>query len=290
MTSSGPRQGGRRRGWDFVSRRVAGAAGAGAVRGRLLLCLALASGCDGTGRRGDLDRADALLEARRSTEEVREALEEYEAALAAAGAERRALLGAARAAVQLAAEAPNPQTAGRYAELGRAYADRLRRADPNSAPGHYFYALSLGYAAQADKTKGLPLAGEMKAAVERVAAIDPAYDSAGAWRFLGILYREVPPGESFGGDVDKAIYYLGEAAKLAPDYPENHLALAETLLRAARDDPVPNSRRQRSAAALASARRAVDTVAAAADRYPMETPRWRAQAQTLLAQAEQEAK
>lgn len=68
----------------------------------------------------------------------------------------------------------------------------------------------------------------------RVIDLDPAYDHAGAYRILGEIYTQLPQtggrADSITRDLDLAEQYLREAITLAPEYPENHIALAKTLL------------------------------------------------------------
>jgi len=68
----------------------------------------------------------------------------------------------------------------------------------------------------------------------KVISIDPRYNHAGAYRILGELYTKLPQTggttESVTRDLALAEQYLREAVKLSPDYPENHILLAETLI------------------------------------------------------------
>ncbi|GAF75956.1 unnamed protein product [marine sediment metagenome] len=67
---------------------------------------------------------------------------------------------------------------------------------------------------------------------EKVNAIDPKYDNAGAYRMLGRIYTQLPQTgtrpDSVTRDLTLAEKYLIKATKIAPDYPENYLALADT--------------------------------------------------------------
>ena len=70
-----------------------------------------------------------------------------------------------------------------------------------------------------------PFQEDMKKAVE----LDPKVNHAGPHRALGKLYLELP--FFLGGDSDKAVFHLKEAVRLAPDYAENHLGLAQILVK-----------------------------------------------------------
>lgn len=67
----------------------------------------------------------------------------------------------------------------------------------------------------------------------KVIELDEKYDNAGAYRILGGLYTQLPQTggspDSVVRDLTLAEKYLRKAVKLSPDYPENHLSLAETL-------------------------------------------------------------
>jgi hypothetical protein len=56
--------------------------------------------------------------------------------------------------------------------------------------------------------------------------LDEGFDNAGSHRNLGYLYRDAPSWGSIG-DRGKAKYHLRKAVELAPDHPENWLALLE---------------------------------------------------------------
>jgi len=68
---------------------------------------------------------------------------------------------------------------------------------------------------------------------EKVIKLDPKYDHGGAYRILGQIYTKLPQSvgrpDSVVRDLDKAEEYLRKAMRIDPDYPENHLYLAETL-------------------------------------------------------------
>ena len=70
-----------------------------------------------------------------------------------------------------------------------------------------------------------PFEEDMKKAVE----LDPKVNHAGPHRALGKLYLELP--FFLGGDSSKSLFHLKEAVRLAPDYAENHLGLAQVLVK-----------------------------------------------------------
>tara|TARA_B110000495_G_scaffold108445_1_gene93754 strand:- start:279 stop:1004 length:726 start_codon:yes stop_codon:yes gene_type:complete len=101
---------------------------------------------------------------------------------------------------------------------------------PDSAVSYFYRGLCRG---KQGKMKGIwaslgiiePFQEDMKKAVE----LGPRVNHAGPHRALGKLYLELP--FFLGGDSDKAVFHLKEAVRLAPDYAENHLGLAQILVK-----------------------------------------------------------
>jgi tetratricopeptide (TPR) repeat protein len=67
----------------------------------------------------------------------------------------------------------------------------------------------------------------MERELTKAAQLDPALDYAGPDRSLGILYLDAPSPPLGVGNRNKARSHLQTAVQLAPDYPENRIALAE---------------------------------------------------------------
>ena len=101
---------------------------------------------------------------------------------------------------------------------------------PDSAVSYFYRGLCRG---KQGEMKGVwaslgiiePFQEDMKKAVQ----LDPKVNHAGPHRALGKLYLELP--FFLGGDSDKAVFHLKEAVRLAPDYAENHLGLAQILVK-----------------------------------------------------------
>ncbi len=143
-------------------------------------------------------------------------------------------LKAARDAFHLAS-----QTETRGAQMGLAkkgvfYARRCTELAPRKADCHFYEALNTGLYYQA-RVLGYP-SGMVRiaAAAEKVIALDPHFEEGGGYRVLGKLYLEAPAfnlgTNQIQRDLEKSRHYLQQAIQVAPDYPENHLFLAETLL------------------------------------------------------------
>ena len=70
-----------------------------------------------------------------------------------------------------------------------------------------------------------PFEEDMKKAV----SLDPTVNHSGPHRALGKLYLELP--FFLGGDFDKSEFHFMESIRLAPDFAENHLGLAQVLIK-----------------------------------------------------------
>jgi tetratricopeptide (TPR) repeat protein len=115
-------------------------------------------------------------------------------------------------------------------EAAQAGIDACRQAvalDINAAPAHYYLALNLGESARAKKLGALKLLHEMEHELLKAAELDPAFDYGGPDRALGLLYLKAPPWPASVGNRNKARARLEAAVELSPDYPDNHLSLAE---------------------------------------------------------------
>jgi hypothetical protein len=102
--------------------------------------------------------------------------------------------------------------------------------EPEFAPAHCYLAMNLGQLARTETVSALKIVREMEREFKTAARLDEHLDYAGPERGLGLLYRDAPGWPVSIGSRHKARQWLEEAAKLAPDYPENHLNLAESYL------------------------------------------------------------
>jgi hypothetical protein len=100
--------------------------------------------------------------------------------------------------------------------------------ESNSAPGHYYLALELGLLADTKRNPtAFKLVREMERELKSADELDSHLDYAGPARCLGLLYRDAPGWPLSIGSRHRAREWLERAARLAPDYPENHLNLVE---------------------------------------------------------------
>jgi len=117
-----------------------------------------------------------------------------------------------------------------YAE-GTAACRRAIAFDPNSAAAHYYLGMNVGR--QADLKRNLAALGmvkEVEREFQKARELDEKLSHAGPDRNLGLLYHEAPGWPVSIGNDKLARKHLERAAKLAADYPENRLNLAEAYL------------------------------------------------------------
>jgi tetratricopeptide (TPR) repeat protein len=138
----------------------------------------------------------------------------------------------ARACFDLADFATNNTGRATIATQGIAACRELLARETNSAPGHYYLAMNYGQLARAEAPSlaAYRLVKQMEHEFKTAAELDKTLDYAGPARCLGLLYRDAPGWPFSIGSRHKAREWLEQAAKIAPDYPENQLNLAESFL------------------------------------------------------------
>jgi len=110
------------------------------------------------------------------------------------------------------------------------YSTQAIEMRPDSSDSYFYRGLCRG---KQGEMKGVwaslgiidPFEEDMKKAL----SLDPNVNHAGPHRALGKLYLELP--FFLGGDLDKSAYHLNEAVRLAPDFAENQLGLAQVLIK-----------------------------------------------------------
>ena len=136
----------------------------------------------------------------------------------------------ARACFDFADFAMNDAERVVIARQGIAACRQLIVREPESAPAHYYLAMDLGQLARTKTLGALKMVREIEREFKTAAGLDEHFDYAGPERALGLLYRDAPGWPVSIGNRHKARQWLERAAKLAPQYPENHLNLVESCL------------------------------------------------------------
>src|SRR5437879_1335025 len=136
----------------------------------------------------------------------------------------------ARACYDAAEYATNNAERAEIAQQGITACIQLLARQPNSAPGHYYFGMNLGQLARTKGIGALKTAQEMKREFAIARDLDEKFDYAGPDRNLGMFYRDAPSWIGLGSR-SRAIEHLKHATELAPEYPENRLALIEAYLK-----------------------------------------------------------
>jgi hypothetical protein len=125
--------------------------------------------------------------------------------------------------------------ARRELEAGVAAARQAIVHEPDRPEGHFWLAANLGALAETQgRLTGLRLRKEIKAELERVLAIDPAFQDGSADRALGRWYLKVPG--LFGGSRSKAEEHLRRSLAYNANSTASLYFLAETLVADDRED------------------------------------------------------
>lgn len=125
----------------------------------------------------------------------------------------------------------DPNAQEKIYEEGVAACRRSLSLDPKSGPAHYYLGMNIGRVA--DLKRNLAAFGmvkEVERAFLQAAKLDENYAYGGPDRNLGLLYWHAPGWPVSVGNKKLARKHLERAVKLAPDYPENRLNLAEAHL------------------------------------------------------------
>lgn len=137
----------------------------------------------------------------------------------------------ARACFDYADFAPDDKQRAAIASQGIDACRQVIARDPQNAAAHYYLAMDLGQLARTETIGALKLVREMETEFKTALDLDSRLDFGGPARGLGLLYRDAPGWPASIGSKRKAKNYLEQAAKIAPDFPENILNLAETDLK-----------------------------------------------------------
>jgi len=135
-----------------------------------------------------------------------------------------------RACFDLAEFSTNRTQKAEIAEQGLTACRRGLLRASNSPALHYYLAMNLAQMARTKSLGALKLVGQMEKEYQAASKLDELIDFAGPHRYLGMLYRDAPALVSIG-DRAQARKHLERAVALAPNYPDNHLALVESYLK-----------------------------------------------------------
>lgn len=111
---------------------------------------------------------------------------------------------------------------------GIAACRRSLTLNPKSGPAHYYLGMNIGRVADLKRNlAAYAMVKEVEKAFQHARELDKHFAYAGSDRNLGLLYQHAPGWPFSLGNRKLARKHHERAVKLAPDYPENRLNLAE---------------------------------------------------------------
>ncbi len=163
----------------------------------------------------------------RQREDVSSAKRAAEIWSANAGTDFEAAWKLARAAYWIGGHAPEGERRAAL-ERGVLAGETAARLGPDRPEGHYWLAADMGALAESfGMSQGMKYRSRIKAELERVAAIDAAWEQASALTALGRWYYLVP--RLFGGSRSKADEHFRRALDQFPNSVTALVFLAESL-------------------------------------------------------------
>ncbi len=110
------------------------------------------------------------------------------------------------------------------------FAEAVQEIQAAGVPATYWYCTNLGrFAVQKGLSARLFYKDRVKAAMERIKALDESFFYAGADRYFGAFYSALP--SIAGKDLDKSKVHFDKAISLAPQYLPTKVIMADFLLR-----------------------------------------------------------
>ncbi len=176
-----------------------------------------------------LAEGDALYVERADLAKAKEALAKYQAALLKGESAFDAYWKMARVEYWIGDHETVKAEKRRTFELGIYHSKKAVQAAPDKADGHYWLAVNYGsYGEVKGILKSLSLVKPLKAELNKVLEIDPAYDDGGADRILGRMFYELPG--FIGGDKKKSLAHLLKSRDIGPRVGITRIYLADTYL------------------------------------------------------------
>jgi hypothetical protein len=186
-------------------------------------------------RHGDLElyqalKADAaaLFSAvPRLPDSVLEAAAKLEQATELRADDPEGLLLGARIAAWIGGYHPDETRREEHIRRGLAYANTALEQQPESPEATYWHAVLAGYLGELSRAYGLDAMRTIERAMQQLIAAGHNLDHGGPWRVYGTLQMRAPGPPTGVGSMRNAGRNLRAAVEAAPDWPENHLYLAE---------------------------------------------------------------
>ena len=179
--------------------------------------------------------ADARYQQRADLDEARAAAAIWQRALMADPANFEAASKLGRASYWLGGHLPTEEARAEAFETGMAAARKAIAARPERPEGYFWLAANMGGLAEIGGLRaGLRYRTPIRRNLEKVLAIDPAFQKGSADRALGRWYYKVP--RLFGGNKRTSEEHLRKSLTYQPASIASRFFLAETLESMDRDE------------------------------------------------------
>ncbi len=176
-----------------------------------------------------IQQGDELYDQRSDLQKAKEALAAYQEALLQNEDAFGAYWRMARVEYWIGDHAVKGDEKKQSFQMGIYHAKKAVALKPDRPEGHYWLGVNYGsYGEAKGVLKSLSLVGPIKEEMNKVLAIDPAFEYGGADQLLGRLYYELPG--LFGGDKKKSLDHLLKSKELGPRVGLTRIFLADTYL------------------------------------------------------------
>jgi tetratricopeptide (TPR) repeat protein len=185
---------------------------------------ALAQGTKSLAQQGD-----DLYELRGNVAKAKEALAKYQDALLQKEGDYAVYWRMARVEYWIGDHAASKDEKVKLFGLGVYHGKKAIALEPGKPEGHYWLGVNYGSYGEAKGIfKSLSLVGPIKEEMNKVLAINPAFEDGGADQLLGRMYYELPG--FFGGSNKKSLEHLLKSRELGPRVGLTRIYLADTYL------------------------------------------------------------
>jgi tetratricopeptide (TPR) repeat protein len=174
-------------------------------------------------------QGDDLYELRGNVAKAKEALAKYQDALLQKEDDYGVYWRMARVEYWIGDHAASKDEKVKLFGLGVYHGKKAIALEPGKPEGHYWLGVNYGSYGEAKGVfKSLSLVGPIKEEMNKVLAIDPAFEDGGADQLLGRMYYELPG--FFGGSNKKSLEHLLKSRELGPRVGLTRIYLADTYL------------------------------------------------------------
>lgn len=155
-----------------------------------------------------------------------------------------ALWKAARTDAWLAGYSSDNVERERHARSGLVYANTALKLKPEGAEALFYHAVLAGFLGDLDNDYGLDAVSKIETNTKLLIERDQDVAHGGPWRVLGVLQLRAPGPPVSIGSLRNGKKNLEKALEKAPDWPENHLYMAEAEFLWAKEKDKPEFAQQ----------------------------------------------